>query len=148
MRLMVVGHSLGGLDAMITSIEEPDVTCTVALDPADGTADSARLFEQSPSGATKIGRLGGYTMHALGREMREGQPRLDVGARMEELRSPLLIVSPDQSNPESGARLAKAARAAGVSPFDHLVLAGDHHFNWSRIELSRVVVDWMTGHCM
>ncbi len=153
-RLMTVGHSLGGFNALITGVEEPEIICTVAMAPANLGASMARSLESGPPPGANVpvNGLGGYTSASLVREIVEGQPRFDVAARMGEMSGrPLLIVSADkdaEATPERVGVLVDAAREAGVSPFDHVVLDGDHSFNWTRVELSRVIVDWMTEHCM
>ncbi|MEE8385694.1 MAG: alpha/beta fold hydrolase [Dehalococcoidia bacterium] len=153
-RLMTVGHSLGGFNALITGVEDPEIICTVAMAPANLGASMARSLEGEPPPGVNVpvNGLAGYTSASLAREIAEGQPRFDVAARMGAMSGrPLLIVSADKdatATPERVAALADAARAAGVSPFDHVVLDGDHSFNWTRVELSRVIVDWTTEHCM
>lgn len=165
-RLTVVGHSMGGMNALIAGADQPDLMCTVGIAPANLGPMLARL---RPSGAlvdvpapglsVPVAGLGGYTNGDLVRDYRANQSLFDVGTRLTRLKGrPLLIVEAKRDETVAAAEIAAyvtAARAAGVTPFEHVVIDTDHNFMLdaehvdplARKELASVVVPWMTKHC-
>lgn len=155
-KLMLVGHSLGSFNALLTGGEESDIMCTVGIAAGDfGAAMITYLDEvgEVPGADVPMPGLGGYTTNDLIGEIRADQPRFDLRARMVVLKGrPLLFVSASQDDtvvvPIDG--VVAAARVAGVEPLDHVVLDANHNFtlDGNIAELSTVVIDWMTEHCM
>ena len=166
-RLMVVGHSMGGLNALIAGADHSDLTCTVGIAPANLGAVFARL---APAGApvadapapdlsVPTAGLGGYTRGDVVRDYRANQSLFDVATRLARLKGrPLLIVEAKQDETVTADDVAPyvtAARAAGVTPFEHAVIDTNHNFMIdaehvdpvARKELASVVVTWMTKHC-
>ena len=154
-RLAVVGHSLGGFGALITSVERSDVDCTVGL----ATGNWARPAEQPrpnrpsrPSDDEPRAALGGFTMRALIEEMNANRARLDAAAQMDALKGrPLLLVQAQQDRVGGGIEpIFEAAQAAGVAPLDLVQIDADHDFSLdgNRAELATVVVSWLTEHCI
>ena len=154
-RVAVLGHSLGGWNALINSVEEPGVRCTVAIAPASGGSAAVRLIDAgNPAGLDQpIPGLGGYTVRDMRRESVANQPRVEVAARLATLKGhPLLIVEGKQDKAptvaEAVAAYVTAAVAAAAAPFDHVQIDGGHNFEGNRKELASLVVGWMTRHCM
>ena len=153
---IVVGHSLGGANALITAIEEPRITCTVAVAPANLGLDNEIMMRlrRSNDPDYELEGLGGYTPRDLRREIEAHQGRVDVAERFAALRGrPLLIVSGEHDALHTAISIdpfVKAARAGGATPFAHVSLDADHNFSreGNLEELSAVVVGWLTDHCM
>ena len=163
-KISLVGHSAGGFNALLASVEEPDVQCTVGIAPANFGAivadplkkatDAATAGTGAPSGLDEPSPgLSGYTNRDFLREIVTNQPRFEVAARMGPLKGrPLLIVQAKQDATVLAAHVAQyvtAARAVGAAPFDHVEIDADHNFtpDVSRKELADVVVGWMAKHC-
>lgn len=153
-RVMVLGHSFGGWNALVTAVEEPSLRCTVAIAPASAGSAAVRAIESVPASLDQpITGLGGYTLGDMRRESLANQQRVEVAHRLGPLKGrPLLIVQAKQDAAptvaEAIAAYVEAARAAGVSPFEHVQIDGDHNFTENRKELASVVVSWVTKHCM
>ena len=157
-RVTVVGASFGGWNALITTVEETSVTCTVAIAPAEMRAAIRGLRERNaltaPDVDDPVPGLGGLTWGDNRRELLANERRVDVAAQMEQLRDrPLLIIQAKQDEvvpPEWVATYVDAARTAGASPFVHVEIDADHNFSLdgNRAELANVVVSWLTEHCM
>ena len=156
-RLVVVGHSAGGFNALAASVDDTGITCTVAIAPANYGAELLRRFQQRPPSATvdePIVGLGGYTGRDLRREVAAHQARLDLRSRMARLKGrPVLIVQgrQDETVPaEEMAPYIEGAQAAGASPFDRLFMDANHNYTrpGNRAELATVVVNWLTKHCV
>jgi dipeptidyl aminopeptidase/acylaminoacyl peptidase len=156
-RLTVIGWSLGGFDALLTAVENPNRRCTVAIAPGDNGARRVerirRAAAEPPNIDNAIVGLGGVSGRDLQRELLANQPRFDVVSRMQPLKGrPLLIVqaAQDQNVPADDVNgYVAAARTAGVAPFDHVLIDANHAFNLegNRAELASVVVSWITKNC-
>jgi dipeptidyl aminopeptidase/acylaminoacyl peptidase len=155
-RLMVVGHSMGGFNALFASVEEPNLTCTVGIAPANYGAKRIDRLRQSPEPSNlddALAGVGGYTGRDLRKEVVANQPRFDVVTRMSSVRGrPLLIVQAKQDETvpaDEVAAYVDAARTAGAAPLDHVLVDANHNFtlDGNRKELASAVVSWMTKYC-
>lgn len=155
-RISLAGHSLGGFGALATGIEHRDMICTVAMAPADLGASLGPLLASkpdlsAPQYTAAMPGLKNYGYGSLIADTAKDLPRYTLNARMAAFKDrALLIVSADQDEAvplEINLALAEAARAAGASPFEHLVLDADHSFSWNRVEFTRLIVRWMSEHC-
>lgn len=148
--ISVVGHSLGGMNALITGIEQPDVQCTVAIAPANTYPRAKEIIESGVDlPDTPVAGLGGYTAGALMRETLANPARFNYLANMGAYKGrPLLMISglkDDVLPPETQTPIASAAQ--GAEPFAHIMLDGDHSFSSKRITLAHTLVDWMSTNC-
>jgi uncharacterized protein len=162
-KVSLVGHSAGGFNALLASVEEPNIHCTAGIAPANlGGIIAEPIKKLLGAGAAVPGRpaldvpvlgLSGYTEGDFLREIATNQPRFDVAARMGPLKGrPLLIVQATQDTTvraEHVTQYVAAARAVGAAPFNHVQIDADHNFtlDGNRKELADVVAGWMTRHC-
>lgn len=164
-KISLVGHSAGGFNALVASVEDSSIRCTVGIAPANYgpiLAGPLKKAAEATAGTpavedSELDRptpgLGGYTGRDAVREILANQPRFDVASRMAPLKGrPLLIVQANQDviiRAPNVAQYVEAARAAGAAPFDHVQIDADHNFgsDGSRKELADAVVGWMTKHC-
>ena len=134
-RLMVVGHSMGGWNALVASVEDRNLNCTVGIAPASYGARRVERIRQGtePAGVSdpQIG-LSGYTGRQQRQEIFANQPLFDVAARMAPLKGrPLLIVQARQDETVPADEVGEyvdTARAVGVAPFNHVFVDADHNF--------------------
>lgn len=152
-RLLVVGHSLGGVNALVQSVDHAGMRCTVAIAPpylGEKMLDGAKAW--APSADATAG-LGGYADRDLRQDVLSNQPLLDVATRLDRLKGrPVMIVQAKQDAEVSAgdvAIYAAAVQAAGAAPFDHVVIDANHNFtlDGNRKELASAVVGWTLKHC-
>lgn len=151
-RISLVGHSLGGFNALITGAQNSAIHCTVAAAPADminfvESADPEMVV--SAAANTPVPGLKDYSFADLLNETLADKPTFNLISKMSAFKGrALMIVSGDRDNvvPPAGQH-ALADAAVGASPFKHAVLDGDHGFSWSRILFNRTITDWMITHC-
>jgi dipeptidyl aminopeptidase/acylaminoacyl peptidase len=155
-RLSVIGHSEGGFTAIIASIEDPNLRCTVGIAPANYGPKRVERIQRSRESADidyPVVGLSGYTARDHRREILANQPRFNLAARMPSLKGrPLLIIQAkrDETIPANEVlEYVDAARAAGVAPLEHVLVDANHSFSLenSRKELAAVVVGWVTRFC-
>lgn len=147
-KIALVGHSFGGFNTLITRLENPAVTCSVALAPANLFP---RLLEIDINALPKapILALGGYSYADIAKEGAPLAARLDYAARMkEETAGPMLLISGTRDRAVTLDTQTPIAAASGNVPaFEHIILDADHSFSGRRIELSRIVLNWMNANC-
>jgi pimeloyl-ACP methyl ester carboxylesterase len=153
-RVSVVGHSLGGFNAISAGIADADLKCTVAAAPADlvpfvGVATSEGTV--STEAQAPVPGLDGYSFADLVTETKAHLEDFALTPKMSAFKGrPLMIVSGDHDTVVPlmvQTPLAEAAHAAGAEPFEHVVLDGDHGFNWSRLKFIDTITAFMTQNC-
>jgi pimeloyl-ACP methyl ester carboxylesterase len=158
-RLALVGHSMGGFAALVSASELPAVGCVASLAGANLGLWAAAV--RTPEGEARMaGALDGWSgpIHgtsgaALVVEVRENETRFDLRNRAPQLAAkPVLLVagSRDEAVPPA-LHHDPVAAAIVAQPGAHLqtaVLDADHAFADRRVELTRLVVGWLTGTCM
>ncbi len=153
-KISLLGHSLGGFNALITGSRDQEILCTVAAAPADlvnfvSGADAKQVV--SAAAENPVPGLKDYSYADLVRETLDNKATYELKSKMRGFSGrPLMIVTGDKDkvvSPAGQAVLANTAEAAGASPFQHLVLTGDHGFSWSRIAFNTGVVLWMMENC-
>jgi dipeptidyl aminopeptidase/acylaminoacyl peptidase len=152
-RLTVIGHSLGGLNALLQSADQSDTKCTVALAPVYLGAKMLSGAQAWTPSANAVGGLGGYSDRDLRLDILSNQPRLDVATRLDKLKQqPLLIVEAKRDaevKAEDVGVYVSVAQSTGVAPFDHVTIDANHNFTLegNRKELASTVVGWVSKHC-
>ena len=80
-RLIVVGHSMGGWNALVASVEDRNLNCTVGIAPASYGAIGVERIRQGQS-QRALATLESWTQGLHGRQQRqrlfENQPLFDV----------------------------------------------------------------------
>lgn len=147
-RISLVGHSFGGFNTLVTRLENPAVRCSVALAPAN-LFPRLQQMDVSQLPANPILSLGGYTYADLARQGLAETERLDYVSRMaNEAAGPMLLVSGIRDEAVTMDTQTPIAAASGNVPaFEHVILDADHSFSGRRIELSRIVLNWMDANC-
>jgi dienelactone hydrolase len=140
-RIVVMGHSMGGMAASIVGDHNPDLAGVGMISAANFA------FIGAGPGATKD-RLTGFmaqnreslneTAEQMADEAIAGAKDWDFIAYAPNLaKHPLLLVTSDD--------LAKADRALGGAPVTEVHLATDHSYSDHRIALEAAVIRWLDG---
>lgn len=159
-RVVLVGHSMGGFLALVTTAEHTEVACTVSLAGANlglmgkgAAADpKARARIESALGASG-GPLRMAPRYEPVAELIANAEGFDVTRRAPALAGrPVLLVAGSRdvvtSMAQHHAPLAAALAAAGAKQTDQIVLDADHAFSSQRIALARGVVEWLDRSCL
>ena len=154
-RLSLLGHSRGGFTALAAGRKDEALTCVAAMSPANlGVWKSEVNNPESPL----IERLSGYadSLFML-RDMNADSMLADLKAtEAAELdttlfgrglrgKSVLLVVGDRDTvtTPETMfSPVVSAYQKDAAIDLSHSIISGDHSFSWSRIELTRLILDW------
>jgi len=154
-RIVVIGHSMGGLAAARSAGFGPARLATVLIAPWDPDTLAKLLRPMSVNdrdaaaqdrwGDVSNGRLTCVSSQEIAAQIVDhGEKwRLADGARGLSDR-PLLIVTASRDLASSKADDLKAALNGGGAKFSALEIASDHVFDDRRIELEAVVLDWLS----
>jgi uncharacterized protein len=156
-RLGLIGHSLGGFLALEAAAMDKFIVCTAALAPAN-MGVMAEAVKNNPdyraslaADTGEVGPIKGVTGLALIEEL-ENHPEFDVTTLGADLAPrPLLLIgaSNDTVLPTATFHnpIAIAYHRLEWPDLEVLLMDGDHAFSWSRVALSRKVVDWAQRAC-
>lgn len=154
-RIVVMGHSMGGLAAARSAGSGPPRLATVLIAPWDPST-LAKLFRpmsvsardsaaKDRWGNVSNGRLTGVTSPQIAAQIVDHGERwrlADGAAALET--QPLLIVTATRDSPASKADDLKAALQRDGAKFSAVEVATDHVFDDRRIELESVVLNWLS----
>ena len=150
-RVVVIGHSVGGLAAAILGNADPSLAGVGLISAAD-FADAARHPSASARArltalmADNMESLVGTTPAALADEILANGLRWDfTGFTAGLSRHPLLVVTSDDGLAPAGLAIARSVGAAGRAPATQVQLATDHSYSGQRIALEHAVIDWLDG---
>lgn len=153
-RLVVAGHSMGGLAAALTASEDSGLAGTVLLDAWDigATSDWMRSDPVKNRAAfvadtNDLGHaLVGATAETLAGEVATKGSRWHLTHRAAGLaRTPLLTIYASEGIAADNQALAAAVRKQAGARVTALELETDHAFADHRIALSQAVIDWLTA---
>lgn len=153
-KLSIVGHSMGGFTALLAGARDAEVVCVVgiaAANPGEYTDrdEAGRLaFKTYTDQLFMLHNYDGekalqeLTAHAEDFDVRNYGPGLAGKSVM------LVVGAQDTVVPHDvQERIAHAyAQVNGLKLTAH-VMPGDHAFSVSRIQLQRVVLDWLRSNC-
>ncbi len=154
--IYLIGHSLGGFAALQGAARDDSIACVAAIAPADLGA-LALLFETDDEVAQSFAAyvdsaqmLSGLTGVAAVKEIRSNADVFSLQglAPMLAGKSVLLIAAADDTAapPENNYfPLVSAYEAESDIDLTARVLSGDHSFSWTRVELTREVLEWARG---
>ena len=159
-KLSLLGHSLGGYASLAAGTTDPALACVGALAPANLGLMAEGLRVNDPDSEAFIRYAD--TLFMLrdfdGATMREdllGTPatKLDTRLFAPGLRgkSVLLVTGSDDEVLPPKFMFDPVVAAYRRDPAIHLraySIPGDHSFSWSRIELTRLVLDWLRADCV
>ncbi|TQV85557.1 alpha/beta hydrolase family protein [Aliikangiella coralliicola] len=156
-KISVVGHSFGGYAALRSATNEKSLACVTALSAAN-PAVIAKSERVNPDSRRYIGNyidqlimLDSFSGESAAMELVKHQNKMDTRNYGEKLRGKnvLLIVgeedtvTPPKLQKENYARYSKINGLNVTAKF----IPGDHAFSTSRIQMQRLVVNWMSNHC-
>jgi pimeloyl-ACP methyl ester carboxylesterase len=157
-RIALVGHSMGGMLAILAAAELPRaVDCVVAI----AGADMAGRVPDDPDGAVAAqaagrldgmlaGRLEGTSGEALVGELAASRERFSLRPRAGALADrPLLLVAGARDRvvpPATAEGFAEAVTAEGGDP-RVVILDADHAFSSARVALARNVLRFLEEKC-
>ena len=154
-RIVVMGHSMGGLAAASSAGSGPSRLATVLLAPWDPSTlakllrpmslDARNAIAQDRWGNVSNGRLRGVSSHQIAAQIVDHGERWRLADGAAALASrPLLIVTASRDSPASkGTELQATLKDKGAH-FSAVEIASDHVFDDRRIELETVVLNWLS----
>jgi pimeloyl-ACP methyl ester carboxylesterase len=154
-RIVLIGHSYGGMVAAQAAAGAPDVLGAVLIAPWDPSFD-ARTLAAMPQAKRQAaapelfndvaGRLGPVTPRSLVEEIVRDGPSLDlepVGERLAGRRLLVLTATRDDDSDKAIGLLAGMKRGGGAGAA--LLVDTDHGFNDHRIALETAVLRWLAA---
>ena len=150
-RIVVIGHSVGGLAAAELGSTDPRLTGIGLISAADFAQAVAHPAPQSRARLTaamadNMESLTGTTPAALADEIIANAARWDFTRDTQGLsQHPLLVVTSDDGLAPAGLAIAGSVRQAGGGPVTELHLATDHSYSGQRIALETAVIAWLDG---
>lgn len=159
-KISLVGHSLGGFNALYSGINQ-STQCTLAIAPTDigGVAKQLADFNvvaSDPYMSYPLLPLKGYSFVDALKEAKA--KAFHLAPQMGKFKTqPVLIVQGKQDiyqvgdlviiSPKDSAGLIASAKQQGATNASYLEMAGDHSFSWNRIALAKRTTDWLTSYC-
>jgi len=153
-RLVIAGHSMGGLAAALTASEDKALAGTVLLDAWDVgatadwmAADRAKHRAAFIADTNDLGHaLVGATAESLADEVLTRGPGWHLTRRAAGLaRAPLLTIYAREGIANDNRTLAATIERQPGARVTAIELNSDHGFADSRIALSQAVVDWLAA---
>ena len=158
-RLTVLGHSVGGYTALAAGRQDAGLVCVGAMSPANmglwkagfetGDLTGSRLTTYADS----LFMLAGFSGKAMSQQLqRSSMDELDIRGFGPGLagKSVFMVVGDQDSVTPAATMFTPATEAyaeiEGLSLQQHII-SGDHSFSWSRLQLSRLVLDWLAADC-
>ena len=148
-RLVVVGHSMGGMAASIVGRDNPGLIGVVMISAADFGAIGGGAVPGGRNGLTafmsdNMESLAGVTPAMLADEAIAHAKTWEFVAYAPGLaKHPLLLVTSDDGLAKASDALAAAVRKQGGGPVTELHLATDHSYSGRRIALESAVLRWL-----
>ena len=150
-RIVVAGHSMGGMMAARASADDPRVIGTVLIDAWDIAGTGRSFGDPAARQAFIAGELrgdlpplSGTSEAALVREIEQAPPALDLVATAAALAGrPLLVFSADRGIGARALAPAEAAKRSGGTAVTAITMPTDHSFSDRRIALETAVLEWL-----
>ncbi|MDT9599256.1 alpha/beta hydrolase [Sphingosinicella rhizophila] len=151
-RLVIAGHSMGGLAAALQAAGDPRVAGLVLIDAWDAGATAAALAEGGDAareafqkGLDDLGNsLKGANVESLTDELLDHQSEWSLMPVAPELaRVPMLSIYATHGGAAENKALAEAVGKAAGASVKAVELASDHSFADKRIALAAEVVRWL-----
>lgn len=155
-RIVVIGHSMGGLAAALSASSGPKRLATILLAPWDPSTLAMLIRPLTLSqrnaqamdrwGNVTSGRLRGISSTQIAAQIVDHGERWRLSAAANGLaEEPLLIVTAKRDLPSSQAGPLMTTLKADRAKFSTVEIASDHVFDDRRIELETVVLDWLSN---
>lgn len=159
-RLSLLGHSLGGFAALAAGSQDDALVCVAALSPANlgvwkqaQQAGNTAALQWLVDYADSLFMLNGFDGKAMLADMAATpMAELDTTGFGGGLRSKsvLLIVGDEDTVTPPETMFDPVVTAYGKDPkieLRHHTISGDHSFSWSRLALTRLVLEWLQANC-
>lgn len=155
--IIAIGHSMGGMAALLTAENDSGLACVAGWAPADGKVVAAGL--DTPENAKgfaaytdSLVMLGGASGAGVVADLRAHRDDYDVAGKAAGLTGKAVLLvgaRADEVLPveEFHNHLDAAFRAQPGIKLTSLVLDGDHAFSWTRIALARATLHWLDTNC-
>jgi len=154
-RIVVIGHSMGGLATALSAGSGPKRRATILIAPWDPSTLATLIRPLTPSqrnaqaldrwGNVTAGRLRGVTSQEIAEQIVDHGERWSLADAAPGLaRAPLLIVTAKRDLPSSQAGPLMTALKAHDAKYSAVEIASDHVFDDRRIGLETIVLDWLS----
>lgn len=154
-RIVVIGHSMGGLAAALSAVSAPPREATILLAPWDPSrlATLLRPLSLRDRNAAAIsrwgdvtdGRLTGISSRQIANQIVDHGERWTLADAADALAGePLLIVTARRDSAVNKGEGLRAALQRDHGRFSVVEIDSDHVFDDRRIELETVVLDWLS----
>ncbi len=158
-RMSLLGHSLGGFNALAAGRNDPGLRCVGALAPANLGLWAEGLRSGEPSStylldyADTLFMLNGFDGAHMRKDLTSVSAlTLDTRYFGAGLRGKSVFMAVGDTDtvtpPESmfSPTVAAYERDPGIRLQSHII-SGDHSFSWSRIQLTELILDWLRTDC-
>jgi uncharacterized protein len=145
-RIVLIGHSMGGLMAAYTAARDPGVFAIAILAAWNlGAFVTSPTFEQHTDTFRNASpRLAGTTPDGLISEAKAHAKEWNYIDYAENLKTrPVLILEADDGNQANNQALADALRKSGDSRVTEKYLETDHSFSDHRIAIQVAILEWL-----
>jgi diadenosine tetraphosphate (Ap4A) HIT family hydrolase/pimeloyl-ACP methyl ester carboxylesterase len=150
-RLVVAGHSMGGMMAARTAAIDRAVMGTILIDPWD-IAATGRSFADPAARSRFIAEelrgdmppLAGTSESALLDEIARAGPDFDLAATASRLGGrPLLVIGAQRGLGAMAGTAAESERVSGNRRIEATTMPTDHSFSDHRVLLTMTILDWL-----
>ncbi len=155
--IIAIGHSMGGMAALLTAENDTGLACVAGWTPADGNLvatgfDTPENAEGFAAYTDNLVMLGGASGASIVADIRAHRGDYDVAGKAAGLKGKAVLLvgaRGDEVLPveEFHNRLETALRAQPGIKLTSLLLDGDHSFSWRRVALARVTLNWLDANC-
>lgn len=157
--LSLLGHSLGGFTALAAGHRDPDLVCVGAMAPANlvlwklGFQHGDLTGERLLAYADSLFMLQGLDGRKMSEQLAEASAaELDTRGFGPGLanKSVFMVVGEQDTITTPRDMFEPVVAAYGKVPglkLEHHTISGDHSFSWSRIALTRLVLQWLQRDC-
>jgi microsomal dipeptidase-like Zn-dependent dipeptidase/pimeloyl-ACP methyl ester carboxylesterase len=150
-RIVLGGHSMGGLAAAEHAATHDDIAALLLIDPWNPVVDAIPVradpgkHAELVAGIDDLGNsLAGADAESLAREVEHSPAKWDLPALAPKLATRrVMLVWADRGLAEQNATFARALEKAGAKQLTATHMPTDHAFSDHRIALSRAVVAWL-----
>ena len=157
--LSLLGHSLGGYTSLAAGSQDREVVCVGAMAPAnlgmwkEGFAKGDNVGERLFAYADTLFMLEDFDGEEMRRQLQSASldefEARSFGAALRG-KSVFLVVGDKDTvtTPEATFQpLVDAYQKVEGLALEHHIITGDHSFSWSRLLLTRLVLDWLERDC-
>jgi len=151
-RIVTAGHSMGGMMAAHGAVADKAVVGTVLIDAwdiaADGRTVAADRQGKEPAFRARMREnlppLSGMSEDAMVDEVVHAPPALDLRVAAATISDrPLLIFGAERAGAPTAKAVAEAAKAAGGTKTELVIMPTDHPFSDRRLALTEAIVSWL-----